>query len=160
VPPLPDQVDVPIVGAGISGIGVAAHLTVQQPGRTFAVLETRDAIGETRDLFQNPGSRSDWDLNTFGYEFKPWTSANADGDEILSIQPGSRADPLLRLIAKCCWAVDDNAYHPAGREARGSAGAGRPDSGRFDTDRARARDRLAWRTCSAAQRRLMFRRYC
>jgi cation diffusion facilitator CzcD-associated flavoprotein CzcO len=77
--------DVLIVGAGISGIGMACHLTSRQPGRTYAILEARDAIGGTWDLFRYPGIRSDSDLHTFGFEFKPWTSDNAiaGADEIL-----------------------------------------------------------------------------
>ena len=79
------HVDVLIVGAGISGIGAAYHLKTQAPGKTFAILEARETIGGTWDLFRYPGIRSDSDLHTFAYEFKPWTSDNAiaDGDEIL-----------------------------------------------------------------------------
>ncbi len=69
--------DVLIVGAGISGIGAACHLTSRLPGKTYAILEGRDAIGGTWDLFRYPGIRSDSDLQTFGYAFKPWTSENA-----------------------------------------------------------------------------------
>ena len=77
--------DVLIIGAGISGIGAACHLRAHQPGRTFAILEGRDAIGGTWDLFRFPGIRSDSDLFTFGYGFKPWTSDRsiAAGDLIL-----------------------------------------------------------------------------
>jgi monooxygenase len=80
-----DHVDVLIVGAGISGIGVACHLAKKQPGRTFAIVDRRDAIGGTWDLFRYPGIRSDADLHTFGFEFKPWTRDNAiaDAHEIL-----------------------------------------------------------------------------
>ena len=78
--------DVLIVGAGISGIGAAYHLKTELPGKTFAILEGREAIGGTWDLFRYPGIRSDSDLHTFGYEFKPWTSDNAiaGADEILA----------------------------------------------------------------------------
>ena len=78
--------DVLIVGAGISGIGAAYHLRTRLPHKTFAILEARDAIGGTWDLFRYPGIRSDSDLHTFGYEFKPWTSDNAiaGADEILA----------------------------------------------------------------------------
>jgi cation diffusion facilitator CzcD-associated flavoprotein CzcO len=72
-----EHLDVLIVGAGISGIGAAYHLKTRRPGTTFAVLEARDALGGTWDLFRYPGIRSDSDLHTFGYEFKPWTSDNA-----------------------------------------------------------------------------------
>jgi cation diffusion facilitator CzcD-associated flavoprotein CzcO len=70
----PPDFDVLIVGAGISGIGAAAHLRARLPGHTFAILEGREAIGGTWDLFRFPGIRSDSDLFTFGYAFKPWTS--------------------------------------------------------------------------------------
>lgn len=82
---LTGHVDVLIVGAGISGIGLGHHLVTKQPGRTFAIVDGRDAIGGTWDLFRYPGIRSDSDLHTFGYEFKPWTSDNAiaDAQEIL-----------------------------------------------------------------------------
>src|SRR3954452_926696 len=66
--------DVLIVGAGISGIGAAYHLATRLPGQSFAILEGRDAIGGTWDLFRFPGIRSDSDLFTFGFGFKPWTS--------------------------------------------------------------------------------------
>src|SRR6188472_1192545 len=70
----PPDFDVLIVGAGISGIGAAAHLRARLPGHTFAILEGREAIGGTWDLFRFPGIRSDSDLFTFGYAFKPWTA--------------------------------------------------------------------------------------
>src|SRR3954471_20418500 len=69
-----EDVDVLIVGAGISGIAAAYYLGSRSPGRSFAILEGRDAIGGTWDLFRFPGIRSDSDLFTFGYGFKPWTS--------------------------------------------------------------------------------------
>ncbi len=80
------DVDVLIVGAGLSGIGAACHLTSRLPGKTFAILEARDVIGGTWDLFRYPGIRSDADMHTYGYEFKPWTSENAiaGGPEILA----------------------------------------------------------------------------
>ncbi|MEV5634418.1 flavin-containing monooxygenase [Micromonospora tulbaghiae] len=79
-----DHVDVLIVGAGLSGIGAAVHLGRECPGRAYAVLEARGAIGGTWDLFRYPGIRSDSDMYTLGYSFKPWTDpkAIADGDSI------------------------------------------------------------------------------
>lgn len=78
---LTDQpLDVAILGAGISGIGAAHYLTVEHPAKTFAILESRDAIGGTWDLFRYPGIRSDSDLHTFGYEFKPWLDPQAIAD--------------------------------------------------------------------------------
>ncbi|MBN1529502.1 MAG: NAD(P)/FAD-dependent oxidoreductase, partial [Thermoleophilaceae bacterium] len=74
------DLDVLIVGAGISGIGAAAHLTRSHPGKTYAILEARDAIGGTWDLFRYPGIRSDSDLHTFCYAFKPWLEDKAIAD--------------------------------------------------------------------------------
>ena len=81
----PDSVDVLIVGAGISGIGAAYYLRRDHPQRSYAILEARGASGGTWDLFRYPGVRSDSDLHTFGYEFRPWRSdvAIADADAIL-----------------------------------------------------------------------------
>ncbi|ORA31493.1 flavin-containing monooxygenase [Mycobacterium aquaticum] len=77
--------DVLIVGAGISGIGAAYHLKTFRPDTTFAVLEGRDSIGGTWSLHRYPGIRSDSDMPTFGYSFRPWThrKAIADGHIIL-----------------------------------------------------------------------------
>ena len=79
------HLDVLIIGAGISGIGCAHYLRVHHPRRRFAVLEARQHIGGTWDLFRYPGIRSDSDLHTFGFEFKPWVGehAFANGGEIL-----------------------------------------------------------------------------
>jgi cation diffusion facilitator CzcD-associated flavoprotein CzcO len=79
------DVDVLIIGAGISGIGAAAHLTRKQPDKSYVILEARDAIGGTWDLFRYPGIRSDSDLHTFCYAFKPWLEdrAIAEGSAIL-----------------------------------------------------------------------------
>ncbi|WP_397588627.1 flavin-containing monooxygenase [Sandarakinorhabdus limnophila] len=78
--------DVLIVGAGLSGIGAAVHLQQNCPNETYAILEGRDAIGGTWDLFRYPGIRSDSDMYTLGYRFKPWKSAKAiaDGPSIRS----------------------------------------------------------------------------
>jgi monooxygenase len=77
--------DVLIIGAGLSGIGAACHLVRKRPKTTFAVLEARNAIGGTWDLFRYPGIRSDSDMSTFGYAFRPWddSKAIADGPSIL-----------------------------------------------------------------------------
>ncbi|MBU0916758.1 flavin-containing monooxygenase [Aquabacterium parvum] len=79
-----EHFDVLIVGAGLSGIGAARHLKTQCPGKTFAILEGRDTIGGTWDLFRYPGIRSDSDMYTLGYNFKPWTEKQviADGHRI------------------------------------------------------------------------------
>lgn len=81
-----EHLDVLIVGAGLSGIGAACHLQAECPGKSFAILEARDAIGGTWDLFRYPGIRSDSDMFTLGYSFRPWKEAKAiaDGPSILS----------------------------------------------------------------------------
>src|ERR1700729_1306595 len=77
--------DVVIAGAGISGVGAAYHLTTQCPGTSLVALETQDSFGGTWRTHRYPGIRSDSDLHTFGYRFKPWTSAPiATAAEILS----------------------------------------------------------------------------
>ena len=76
----PEHLDVLIVGAGLSGIGAAWHLQDKQPGKRYAILEARDAIGGTWDLFRYPGIRSDSDLHTFGYAFRPWPGRKAIAD--------------------------------------------------------------------------------
>ncbi len=80
-----ERLDVIIIGAGLSGIGAAAHLQRHCPGRRYAILEARAAIGGTWDLFRYPGIRSDSDMYTLGYAFKPWPDpkAIADGPSIL-----------------------------------------------------------------------------
>jgi monooxygenase len=80
IPRIPDHVDVLIVGAGLSGVGAACHLRRHCPERSFALIESRDAIGGTWDLFRYPGIRSDSDMFTLGYSFKPWRQAQAIAD--------------------------------------------------------------------------------
>src|SRR5579859_7179564 len=70
-----EHFDVLIVGAGISGVGGAYHLTKQCPGKSFVVLEAQESFGGTWITHKYPGIRSDSDLYTFGYRFKPWTGA-------------------------------------------------------------------------------------
>jgi len=81
-----EHVDVLIVGAGLSGIGAGYHLQANCPEKTYAILEARDCIGGTWDLFRYPGVRSDSDMYTLGYAFRPWKEAKAiaDGPSILS----------------------------------------------------------------------------
>jgi monooxygenase len=80
-----EHVDVLIVGAGLSGVGAACHLQTRCPTKTYAILEARDSIGGTWDLFRYPGIRSDSDMYTLGYSFRPWREAKAiaDGPSIL-----------------------------------------------------------------------------
>ena len=81
-----ERVDVLVIGAGISGIDAAYHLQTYCPGRTYAILEGRERLGGTWDLFRYPGVRSDSDMHTLGFGFKPWTAdkAIADGPSILA----------------------------------------------------------------------------
>jgi monooxygenase len=117
-----EHVDVLIVGAGISGIGTAYHLQRNHPHRSYAILEAREASGGTWDLFRYPGIRSDSDLPTFSYKWRPWTGekALADGDEILSyiretaaengiedrIRYGRRASSANFDTATSTWTVE------------------------------------------------------
>ena len=96
-----EHVDVLIVGAGISGIGCAYYLQKHHPQRSYAILEARGDLGGTWDLFRFPGIRSDSDLHTFGFEFKPWESeyAIASGAEILDyIREAARENGIEQRI--------------------------------------------------------------
>ena len=92
------EIDVLIVGAGISGIGVAARLHMNHPGLTLRILDRRERIGGTWDLFRYPGIRSDSDMYTFGYDFKPWTDSKvlADGPAIRDYLEETADDFRLR----------------------------------------------------------------
>jgi monooxygenase len=81
----PEHFDVAVVGAGISGIGAAYHLQTLCPDRSYVILEGREDLGGTWDLFRYPGIRSDSDMHTLGFRFKPWTASKsiADGPAIL-----------------------------------------------------------------------------
>jgi monooxygenase len=111
-----ESFDVIIVGAGISGIGAAVHLQMHCPGKSFAVLEGRDAIGGTWDLFRYPGVRSDSDMHTLGYNFKPWKKprAIADGPTILAYVQEAAEEygivPHIRfkhLVRRLSWSSVD-----------------------------------------------------
>ena len=80
-----EHFDVVVVGAGISGIGAGYHLQTLCPTHSYVILEGREDIGGTWDLFRYPGVRSDSDMHTLGYRFKPWTAEKsiADGQAIL-----------------------------------------------------------------------------
>jgi cation diffusion facilitator CzcD-associated flavoprotein CzcO len=96
-----EHVDVLIVGAGISGIGAAYHLGERCPGKSYAILEAREDLGGTWDLFRYPGIRSDSDMHTLGYRFKPWTDEKviADGDLILDyVRETARENGIERKI--------------------------------------------------------------
>ncbi|MDQ1700124.1 MAG: monooxygenase [Frankiaceae bacterium] len=111
-----EHVDVLVVGAGLSGIGAACHLTRECPDKTYAVVEARDRIGGTWDLFRYPGIRSDSDMFTLGYSFKPWThpKAIADGPAILEyINEAAREYEVLdkirfrHRVVRAGWSTPD-----------------------------------------------------
>src|SRR4051812_25060312 len=79
------HLDVLVIGAGLSGIAAGPHLQAACPGKSYAILESRESIGGTWDLFRYPGIRSDSDMFTLGYGFRPWKQAKAiaDGPAIL-----------------------------------------------------------------------------
>lgn len=114
-----EHFDVVIVGAGLSGIGAGYHLKTACPDRSFAILEGRDAIGGTWDLFRYPGIRSDSDMYTLGYAFKPWTEAKAiaDGPSILKYVRETASengiDKAIRynhLVKRASWSTADAAW--------------------------------------------------
>ena len=111
-----EHFDVIIVGAGLSGIGAARHLQTRCPGKSYAILEGRAAMGGTWDLFRYPGIRSDSDMFTLGYNFKPWLGEKsiADGESIRSyIQETARENGIDRHIryghkvVSADWSSDD-----------------------------------------------------
>src|SRR6202030_2916330 len=111
-----ESVDVVIVGAGLSGIGAAVHLQRRCPSKTYAILEARGSIGGTWDLFRYPGVRSDSDMHTLGYSFRPWLDAKAiaDGPAILEYVKQTAeehgVDKRIRynhLAKKASWSSDD-----------------------------------------------------
>ncbi|GAB4009979.1 flavin-containing monooxygenase [Nocardioides ultimimeridianus] len=114
-----EQLDIVIIGAGISGIGAATYVTRELPGKSVAVLEGRDSIGGTWDLFRYPGIRSDSDLHTFGYEFKPWLHDNAIADAHLikdylrETVEENRLDELVRLrhrVLAADWSSEESLW--------------------------------------------------
>ncbi len=114
-----EHVDVLIVGAGLSGIGAAHHIQAAFPRRSYAILEARDAIGGTWDLFRYPGVRSDSDMYTLGYRFRPWTGARAvaDGPSILRyIQDTATEEGIDRHIrfghrvVHASWSTEDTQW--------------------------------------------------
>ncbi len=112
----PEHVDVLVVGAGLSGIGAACHLQEECPGKTYAILESRGAIGGTWDLFRYPGIRSDSDMFTLGYAFRPWkdSKAIADGPSIRRYIEETAAEYGVRdrirfhhQVLSAAWSSDD-----------------------------------------------------
>jgi cation diffusion facilitator CzcD-associated flavoprotein CzcO len=114
-----NHVDVLIVGAGLSGIGAAHQLQKAFPGRTYKILEAREAIGGTWDLFRYPGVRSDSDMHTLGYRFRPWTQSKAiaDGPSILEyVRDTAREAGIDRHIlfghrvVSAAWSTEDGRW--------------------------------------------------
>ncbi len=112
------HVDVLIVGAGISGVGSAYHLQEQSPNKSYLILEMKDTFGGTWETHKYPGVRSDSDLYTFGYRFKPWVGAPiASAEEILKymgeVIEENGIDQHIRYghrIDRCRWSSDDNLW--------------------------------------------------
>jgi cation diffusion facilitator CzcD-associated flavoprotein CzcO len=94
----PEHHDIIIIGAGVSGLGAACHLQRECPGKSYVILEARDAIGGTWNLFRYPGIRSDSDLYTYGFDFKPWYG-----------QPIATAAEILHYLHEV---VDEHALEP------------------------------------------------
>src|SRR6195952_3903797 len=118
-----EELDGVVVGAGLSGIGAAATLLRRTPDRSVAVLESRDVIGGTWDLFRYPGVRSDSDMYTLGYAARPWAGekAIADGDDIREYvlrtaeETGVRDHVRLRQrVVSASWRSDRSPWEPTG----------------------------------------------
>ncbi len=115
-----EHLDVLIVGAGLSGIGAGHHIQTSCPWASYAIFEARGAIGGTWDLFRYPGIRSDSDMYTLGYSFRPWTGEKsiADGDSILAyIRETARVEGIdthIRFhhrIVRAEWSTDEARWH-------------------------------------------------
>src|SRR6516225_1204946 len=96
-----EHVDVLIVGAGLSGIGAGCHLQARCPDKSYTILEARDAIGGTWDLFRYPGIRSDSDMYTLGYSFRPWEDAKAIADGRSRRSAPTRTRPSCSRATSC-----------------------------------------------------------
>ncbi|MCG8392305.1 MAG: NAD(P)/FAD-dependent oxidoreductase [Pseudomonadales bacterium] len=114
-----NHVDVLIIGAGLSGIGAACHLTRKCPNHTYAIIERRERIGGTWDLFKYPGIRSDSDMFTLGYSFRPWTEPKvlADGPSIRQYVEDTAEEYGVkrhirfgRKVVKANWSSDDKLW--------------------------------------------------
>lgn len=131
-----EQLDVLVIGAGLSGIAAGHHLRATSPWASWAIFEARSAIGGTWDLFRYPGIRSDSDMYTLGYPFRPWTGTKsiADGADILEyIRETAREDGTDRHIrfhhrvVAADWSSSEGRWHVTAERSRGD------DSGPVET---------------------------
>src|SRR5690606_25343713 len=114
-----EHFDVLIVGAGLSGIGAGYHLQKNCPGKSYVILEGREAIGGTWDLFRYPGIRSDSDMYTLGYSCKPWSEAkaSAEGPSILKYVRETASDTGIdrhirfgHMVKSASWSSEGAAW--------------------------------------------------
>jgi len=123
-----EHFDVLVIGAGLSGISAAYHLQTQSPDRSYAILEARSGLGGTWDLFRYPGIRSDSDMHTLGFRFRPWTKAEAiaDGPSILAyLKETAEAYGIdrhvrygLRVVA-ASWSTEDAQWTVVAEQGEG-----------------------------------------
>ena len=126
-----ERFDVVVVGAGISGIGAGVHLKDKSPDRSFVILEGRPDIGGTWDLFKYPGIRSDSDMHTLGYEFKPWKADKsiADGPSIMQYLRETVTEHDLRRhmrfgerVVRADWSTSNATWTVRTKRADGTSG--------------------------------------
>ena len=120
--------DVVIVGAGISGISAACYLKMQCPEKRYRIIESRGSVGGTWDLFRYPGIRSDSDMHTFGFKFKPWTRPKSisDGPSILAYLNETVDEYAVRdsidfgvRVVSACWLSAESVWETVARDGRG-----------------------------------------
>ncbi len=148
-----EHLDVLVVGAGLSGIGAAHHIQTDTPWASYAVFEARDAIGGTWDLFRYPGIRSDSDMHTLGYPFRPWSGEKtiADGASILQYINDTATeagiDRHIRFnhrILSADWSTTDAVWHVQAERTSGTSS----DAGTGETASAATTAEQVEITCS------------
>lgn len=126
-----ERFDVVVVGAGISGIGAGVHLQEKSPDRSFVILEGREDIGGTWDLFKYPGIRSDSDMHTLGFEFKPWKADKsiADGPSIMQYLRETVAEHDLKRhmrfgerVTRADWSTENAVWTVRTKRGDGTQG--------------------------------------